>query len=425
MSTEPPAASRPSKNKCQEDLAVEPDDVGEGALRRLSVRGENLRDEAREGVDVEGDLRPMYAVGQLAEGEDPKARRWYKIVTEWRQMIRDYQNSNMEYTDPDGETVRSRLLNSYLPEYGDKYYAKLMDLKRGVERQWGSDLLPIMLTFSASTLNANGQARCPGDHMREVAEGWKTARKQLYPVLSGHNWEYARIWEPTTEDGEGPAGYGHMHVAVFVEASTAEDLEAEDFAPVMRSYVRNTETAGWDAHRPDGDAVSLVEELEDANLATYISEYIGVYGDDPLERPMHEQAFLATSWATKTRRVAFSEGANEIINGEQWRRETGLRPEDRGEATGDTEGCESDESGEESEGMADVVIDPESETVEVVGDESDGESDVGEWTAEAVCQVSGEEPEYYEVSGGGVDGGPVEEAPGVDPLRELGDPPPG
>jgi hypothetical protein len=367
----------------------------------------------------------MYHVDELDDDETPQARPWYKVVSEFRQWYAGYLNSHMEFVNEEGETARTALENSYMPSYGDRYYAKLMDLKRGVSRQWSGDMQAVMLTFSASTLNANDDPRAPADHMREIADGWDTARKQLHQVLSGYNWEYAKVWEPTTEDGHGPAGYGHMHVAVFVEVEDRCVRPESAFRPVMRSYVANTPSAGWEAHRPDGDgAVSLFKDGGEANIATYISEYIGSYGKETLNRSMHEQAFLAVSWATKTRRVEFSEGAQQLISREHFRRETGLRPEDRGRATADTEGSESDESDDEGEHMAGVRIDPESETVERVEAESD-ESDTAGWTADAICQVSSGEPEYHDTSTGGVAAGPVEVRPGVDPPREVGDPPPG
>jgi hypothetical protein len=206
---------------------------------------------------------------------------------------------------------------------------------------------------------------------------------------------YARVWEPTSGDGHGPAGYGHMHVAIFVE--DGEGVAAEQFRPFMESYVSNTTAAGWDAHRPDGDAVSVTHELDEANAATYISEYIGQYGEQLTDRPIHERAFLAAAWATGTRRVEFSNDAQELIAAEQFRRETGLRPQDRGAA----EGCESDEQ-----------------------DADDGEDDDGGgWSFSKLCEVSGDEPEYYEPSDGGVDMTRLDATDNVDPPRDMGRPP--
>jgi hypothetical protein len=426
--------SRPSKNRCHADsdrgndadLSITPSDMGAGALRPLAVRPETtLRDEARV-AQLDGRQYPLGGAGEIPAEAEIQARPWYRVVSEFRRWYAGYLNSHIEYESPEGEIERTALENSYMPEYGDRYYAKLMDVQRGVNRQW-EDLTTVMLTFSASTLNGEGQPRCPADHMREVAEGWGSARKLLHKALSGRNWEYAKVWEPTTEDGEGPAGYGHMHVAVFVE--DVGDLEAGEFAPVMRSYVSNTPAAGWEAHRPEGDSVSVVRELEEANLGTYISEYIGSYGKETLERPIHEQAFYAAAWASRTRRVEFSTGAQKLMKKERFRRETGLRPEDRGGEAfeewcgeGGREAAESDESGEESEAVAGVEIDPEAETVERV-DEDSGES--GEWSVTSLCNVRRGEPHRYDPTTGAVEAGEIDGRPGRDLPRDVGGPPPG
>ena len=192
-----------------------------------------------------------------------------------------------------------------------------------------------------------------------------------------------------------------MHIAVFVE--DGEDIQAGDFRPVMESYVSSTPPAGWRAHRPAGDGVSVTHELEEANAATYVSEYIGQYGDHLQDRPMHERAFLAVAWATNTRRVEFNQVAQEIIKGEEFRRETGLRPEDRGDPRVNSEG---------SEGHAEDA-------------REDGEGSEGEgagWTFENICDVSRGRPEYYDPGGGGVSTARIDGRGNSEP-RDLGPPP--
>jgi hypothetical protein len=383
--------------------------MGATGVRPLSVGGDQLRDEAL-AVEIEdeaGGTVPLTSPNVNPQDGRVKSRPWYRVVNLHSQWYEDYRQSHIEFENPDGETVRAPLQNSYQPEYGNRYYAKLMDLKRGVERQW-TDFSIVMLTLSASTLNANGQPRCPADHMREIADGWKVARKQLYDVLDGRNWVYGRVWEPTSSDGHGPAGYGHMHVAVFVE--DGDGVTAEDFRPFMKSYVSNTLPAGWKAHRPEGtpcndhktaetdcsdckNPVSVTHDLEEANVATYISEYIGQYGEELTDRPIHERAFLAVAWATGTRRVEFSNDAQGIIRDEQFRRETGLRPSDRGDAEA---------------GLQDADEDAE-----------DGE---GDWTLSCLCEVSGREPSYYDPTAGGVDMTEIDAADGLDPPRQMGGP---
>jgi hypothetical protein len=365
--------SRPSKNNrqgCAEGSErpdfLEPNELpGETGLRPISVEeGRTLREEA---------------VLELSEG--PQAAPWYSVLNEWRDWYADYRSMHVEY-EKDGEIVRTALENSYQPEYGKRYYAKLKDLERGIEREYES-LTTAMLTFSASHLNAEGAPRCPADHMREVAEGWGTARKQLYQVLSGENWEYAKVWEPHAGGERGPGGYGHLHVAIFVEA---DDLDGERFAPVLESYVENTGPAGREAHTVD-EAVSVNDDVE--NLGSYISEYIGIFGDETLNRPIYEQMFYAVTWATQTRRVDFSNGAQELIAGEQFRRETGLRPSDRGEQESDSGASEASEGG-------------------------------SEWAVRSICTVRRGDPNYADPTSGGADTAEIAGRSGVDPPRDVG-----
>jgi hypothetical protein len=225
--------------------------------------------------------------------------------------------------------------------------------------------------------------------MRDIMDGYDAARKQLHQALSGEKWEYARVWEPHAD------GYGHLHMAVFVE-DDGDDLEAEQFEPVMRSHVENCDPAGSEAHAVDGDdaAVSVNDNVE--NLGSYISEYIGIFGDETLNRPMTEQMFYAVTWATNTRRVDFSNGAQEMMNREQTRREYrrdtgGLEPED------------DDEAFEEWR-----------------EDEESGDGPVSEWVAESICTVSGGSPDYADPTSGGIETTAIEGRSGVDPppLRE-------
>jgi hypothetical protein len=357
----------PAEGLSRRNLALAPEDLPEGTgLRPLSVEpGRRLRDEA---------------VHELSDGA--QARPWYSVVSEWRDWYDGYLRSNIEFTGPEGETVRTELENSYMPKYGKRYYAKLKDFERGVAREF-EDLTTVMLTFTASHRNDKGGWRCPADHMRDIMDGYDAARKQLHHALSGRNWEYARVWEPHAD------GYGHLHLAVFVEDSDDRpDLHADDFAPVMRSHVENCGPAGSKAHDPAGDSVSINNEVE--NLGSYISEYIGIFGDETLSRPITEQMFYAVTWATNTRRVDFSNGAQELMKREHFRRETGLRPEDRG--------------GESLKRWK--------ETGDPDGDVSGAQSD---WEVASICTVQAGQPNYADPTTGGVETTAIRGRSGVDP----------
>jgi hypothetical protein len=338
-----------------------------------------LRDEARAAKVRPGKVVPLSQVSpaDLDPGTEIQARPLYRVVGEWRRWMRDYDNSHIEYESDQGDLVRAPLENSYQTKYASRYYARLKGLERGVRREFDT-LTAVMLTFTASHVNAEGGWRCPADHMADVRDGWETARKQLYHVLGDYRWEYARIMEPHKD------GYGHLHVAVFVEAET---IDAEEFRPVLRSHVDACDPAGSDAHGLDqlglGDTVSVSADLD--SLASYLSEYLGAYAEDEdgepvtaLDRPMNEQAFLAVTWATNTRRLDFSNGAQDIIARDGRRRD---RAEDRGGGSTST---------------------PE---------QDDGPT----WTVRRLCEVSGGAPNYYDPTAGGVQAGPIDGRSGVDP----------
>jgi len=156
--------------------------------------------------------------------------------------------------------------------------------------------------------------------MRDIAAGFDTARKHLYHVLDGREWEYAKVWEPHED------GYGHLHMAIFIDG----EATADEFEPVLSKYTESVRSAGSDAHTVD-ESVSVNDNVE--NIGSYISEYIGIFGDETLNRPTSEQLFYAISWATNTRRVEFSNGAQVKIKSDrerQRREKTGTMPEDRG-----------------------------------------------------------------------------------------------
>jgi len=349
--------------------------------------GVSLRDEA---VVIDTDDGVRVSVDGLPKEDRPdgdrKARPWYSVVNAWRDWMNSpiYQSGHITFESSDGETVRTQVENSYMESYSTRYYARLKDLERGVERRYG-DVTTVMLTLSASNENANGGPRCPADHMREIASGWDTARKQIPHILEGYNYCYARIWEPHQ------SGYGHQHVAIFVE-DDGGDLDAEDFRPFMQSYCENTPGAGSEAHAVQGDAVSVNDDVE--NMGSYISEYLGIFGEEALDRPITEQMFFATAWATNTRRLDFGAAAQEIISGEEFRRETGLRPSDRGDCGSDSKPADDGDNGGGS------------------GDDTEGG-----WTVKRLCTVPSKSREHVDASAGGVNVTTIDGSDCVDPPK--------
>jgi hypothetical protein len=131
------------------------------------------------------------------------------------------------------------------------------------------------------------------------------------------------------------------------------------------------------------------------NMGSYISEYLGIFGEEALDRPITEQMFFATAWATNTRRLDFGAAAQELISGEQFRRETGLRPEDRGEC------------GEMSEG--------DSEAAE--GGESEAADPSEQWDIKRLCTVVSKSRDHADPETGGVSTTPIDGSSGVDPPK--------
>jgi hypothetical protein len=367
----------------------------------MSVAPETaLRDEA---VMVDdGDGRPM-PVYRLGEGERPEGERrgrpTYRVLNEWREWMRSYESAHIEYESPEGETVRSKLENSYQEQYANRYYARIKDFERGVHRAYGDDLTTAMLTFTASSESDNGGPRCPADHMMEIREGWRTARKVLHKVLDGRTWQYVRIWEPHQ------SGYGHLHVGVFVQG----DVSAERFRPVFESYTSNVEAAGSEAHAVEGDgaAISVNENVE--NLGSYLSEYIGQYGEKLTERSLNEQIFYATTWATNTRRVDFSNGAQRLIAFEEFRRETGLRPEDRGGGREAFERWKAGESGGSSSG------DSKAASGDDEGGDGSGKGSADAWGVRNITYVESRQRQRVDPSAGGVSMTRIDGRSGMDP----------
>ena len=347
------SSSRPSKNNRQgyahrperSDFDIRRHEYPEEAPTGIPIaaRTTKLREEAAAQKDPEtGHLYPVTEDFEVPANHELVGRPVRAVVEEWRDWYKSYESAHLTFENDEGEVVRSQLENSHQPRYAKRYYARLKDLERGINRRYES-LTTAMLTFTNSHQNAEGFPRAPVDLMREIAGGWDTARKHLYQSLSDRNWEYAKIWEPHKD------GYGHLHVAIFVEG----EAEAADFKKTMASYVENVQGAGREAHSLE-NAVSVNDSVE--NLGSYISEYLGAFQDEgPLDRPVTEQIFRATVWASNTRRLDFSNGAQEIIAGEKFRRETGLRPEDRGSVSegtseGATEGAEAASEASESDG---------------------------------------------------------------------------
>lgn len=237
-----------------------------------------------------------------------RALSWAAATDEWREWLRESMETRaiFERQDEDGE-VAIPLENRFMQSRQESVYAKFHDVARGARAEYGEALTTAMLTFTASTTSGAGDwERCPANHLDDLLGSWPVVRRELRRVLDGREWEYARILEPHE------SGHAHVHVAVFLKGP----IGAEAFTPVMEKHVENTLAAGWEAHRPEGDAVNVRSGREShgkavENIAAYLSSYVMEYGQEALDAPEHEQRFDALLWATGRRRWSLSNGAQE------------------------------------------------------------------------------------------------------------------
>jgi hypothetical protein len=256
-----------------------------------------LRDDVRDYGNLDGD-RPL---------------TWRESVHSFREYIEDSRDTDAVFKNTEtGEYAVGGDPHRFAPEYADKQYAKLKDLQRGLQADYGRRLHTAMLTFTGSAW-PDGEPLGPVDHLDDLLESWEAIRRELSRCLEGRRWERLAILEPHE------SGYLHVHMAVFVEGKITRD----DFAPVIEAHLRNCSIAGEDAHdvsdestisiRHAGADRDLDNEDQLDELAIYLAEYLGTYGDDPLDAPDHVQQSNAVLWATERQRWRPSNGAQRYM----------------------------------------------------------------------------------------------------------------
>jgi hypothetical protein len=283
---------------------------GEYRLSARESRKRPLTD--RDGVTLRQEVRD---VGEL-HSERPIS--WNGAIDRWRSYVRDKEDVTAVFRNEAGQEARGSDPHRFAPEYADKDYAKLKDLERGLSDAYGKRLHTAMLTFTASS-TPNGHPLPPVDHLDGLLASWDAIRRALDRALDHRRYERLAILEPHPGDGDNN-GYLHIHMAVFVDGV----VTADDLAPVIEAHVRNCDLAQPDAHDLDDDSTISVrhagrdradedDEVLD-ELAIYLAEYLGAYGDDdPLDAPEHVQAANALLWATGRQRWRPSNGAQEYM----------------------------------------------------------------------------------------------------------------
>mgnify|MGYP006287245539 CR=1 FL=1 len=261
----------------------------------------------RDGVTLREEVRDFGALDERATSTRGGVWRWRDYIEEKRGVSAVFENSK-------GDRVTGGDPHRFAPEYADKQYAKLKDLERGVRDDYGKRLHTAMLSFTCSTTDDSGEPRPPVDHLLELDESRYAVDRALDRALEGRRWERLAILEPHK------SGHLHLHMAVFVDGPVTR----ETFAPVIEAHLRNCPGAGEEAHRlhhpdPKKRVVSVNHVGGDRaentieNLGTYLAEYLGTYGEDPLEASEYVQIANTVLWATQKRRWRPSRGAQKYM----------------------------------------------------------------------------------------------------------------
>jgi hypothetical protein len=238
---------------------------------------------------------------------------WNGATDRWRNYIRDKEDVQSVFENSVGDRIQGSKPHRFCAEYADKQYAKLKDLERGISEAYGKRLHTAMLTFTASSTDDSDNPLPPVDHLDGLLESWDAIRRSLDRALDGTRYERLAILEPHK------SGYIHVHMAVFVDGK----VTSTQFEPVIESHVNNCDLAGWTAHDLEKDStISVRHAGADRNdsddqldeLAIYLAEYLGTYGDDPLGLPEHIQSANAVLWATNRQRWRPSNGAQQHMS---------------------------------------------------------------------------------------------------------------
>lgn len=289
----------------------------------------NHRSLSRPLTQTEGISLREEALDRTADEGEINVVSWREAIREWRDYIRDSRETASVFENSEGETVKASDPNRFMEDYGNRQYAKLKDLERGVRDDYGKRLHTAMLTLTASSTNEDGEPIPPVDHLEELLSSWSAVRRALARSLDGRRYERLAILEPHE------SGYLHVHMAVFVDGVVTSGT----FEQVIEAHVQNCDLAGWSAHDvEDDDTISVRHAGSDrerwranhamaegtdherdgiGNLASYLSEYLGTFGGDPLEAEENQQMANAVLWLTGRQRWRPSNGAQEYMKTEE------------------------------------------------------------------------------------------------------------
>ena len=273
-------------------------------------------------------------------------------MLEWYEGYRDkhLRMARGSETRGDYESFLVDMDNSLTPKYQSRQYAQIQGMKRqliggeypnGVEVEGEyADPVSVLLSLSATSLEADGSHRPVCEHDREIRDAWsgssssvkRTLRYVLEDKMGLSPGEYAWWWQSEPHPGpQKPAtGYSHSHpVVVFDRAATDPDgpdpTDVETYRPVVAKHIEECEGASWSAHRIDEtekSAVSVKEESEISDFAGYVAKYIAVNPDqDLLERSDEYIMWAASQWATTSQKYSRSHWATASVTADRCEQE--------------------------------------------------------------------------------------------------------
>ena len=226
-----------------------------------------------------------------------------------------------DMNDPDERRFRIEQSHRFENGYMNAQMGKFYGLEREAVRRWGSDgLTLVMLTLSASMFDSDDYLMSPVDHLDSIMDSkdgsWRAVRTAMGRAVGDLEWEYARILEPHTPQGNyASSGYCHVHVGLFIR-DPEHTLSESDFSGVLNSHVANCETASSAAHTvAKSVSLSRYDPAREGGLGAYLTAYLGEQLETTVEdAPDWMLRYMAVLWASGRRRVSFSNGAQEWIS---------------------------------------------------------------------------------------------------------------
>jgi len=327
---------------------------GDRVFRPMAVEhGRKLRADCLEEPET---VSRTVEVGEHEEIEiSETARRgslpWIGGIEQMLEWYEDYRDKHLRMargseTRGDYESFLVDMDNSLTPKYQSQQYAQIQGMKRqliggeypnGVEVEGEyADPVSLLLSLSATSLEADGSHRPVCEHDRAIREAWsgssnsvkRTLRYVLEDKMGLSPGEYAWWWQSEPHPGpQKPAtGYSHSHpVVVFdraeVDPEGPDPTDVETYRPVVAKHIEECEGASWSAHRIDEtekSAVSVKEESDISDFAGYVAKYIAVNPDqDLLERSDEYLMWAASQWATTSQKYSRSHWATASVTADR------------------------------------------------------------------------------------------------------------